>query len=69
MSTAPKITKDDLEARFRAVQGELTSTVENQKQNLVVAGVVGGVVLLVLFFVLGRRSGKKKSALIQIRRV
>jgi hypothetical protein len=30
---------------------------------------VGGVVLLVIFYLLGRRSGKRKTTFVEIRRV
>jgi hypothetical protein len=64
-----QITRDDLEARFRQIQGDVQAKVHDKKQTLITAAAAGGVVLLVLFFLLGRRSGKKKTTLVEIRRV
>ena len=65
----PRITRDDLESRFRNVQHELQGRLDDKKQSLTTAIAVGGVVLLVVFFLLGRRSGRKKSTFVEIRRV
>lgn len=69
-TTAPShISRDDLENKLRALQGEIKGAVDNQRTNLLaVAGVVGLIVVIV-FFLLGRRSGKKKSTIVEIRRV
>lgn len=66
---ADKITRDDLEAKFRALQGEVKSSVESKKKSLVaIAGGVGVLALLIVFL-LGKRAGKKKTTLVEIRRV
>jgi hypothetical protein len=65
----PRITRDDLEAKFRALQDEVQGKVDEKKQSLATVAAVGGVVLLLLFFFLGKRSGKKKTTLVEIRRV
>jgi hypothetical protein len=64
-----RITRDDLEAKFHALQGGIQGKVDDRKKTIVTAGVVVGVVLLLLFFLLGRRSGKKKTTLVEIRRL
>jgi len=64
-----RITRDDLEAKFRAVQDDIQAKVDDRKQPIVVGALVGGFVLLFVFFLLGRRSGKGKTTLVEIRRV
>ncbi len=64
-----KITREDLEAKFKAVQDGVQSKVEDKKKNLVTGAAVGGLVLVLLFYFLGRRSGKKRTTLVEIRRV
>ncbi len=67
--TQQRITRDDLEAKFRQTQDSLTGKFEDKKQTLISVGVGVGLVLLLLFFVLGKRAGKKKTTFVDIRRV
>ncbi len=67
--TDARITRDDLEAKFRSLQDGVQTKVKDKKQTLMTAAAAGGVVLLLLFFLLGKRSGKKKTTLVEIRRV
>ena len=64
-----KITRRDLESKFRAFQGDIQGRVDDKKQTIVAAGAGIGMFLLLVFFLLGRRSGKKKTTLVEIRRV
>ena len=67
--TPGHISRDDLENKLRAFQGDIKGAVDNQRTNLIAAAGVVGVVLVLVFFLLGRRSGKKKSTIVEIRRV
>lgn len=67
--TPTHISRDDLEGKLRAFQGDIKGKVDDKKSTLMTAGVVVGVVLLLVFFFLGKRSGKKKSTIVEIRRV
>ena len=67
-SPAP-VTRDDLEQGFAAVQSGLKGKVEDRKNTLVTVAAVGGVVLLLLVFLFGRRAGKRKTTFVEIRRV
>lgn len=64
-----KITPDDLRNKLQAFQGDIQGKVEDRKTSI--ATVVGGVglALMILMFLLGKRSGKKKTAIVEIRRV
>jgi hypothetical protein len=64
-----RITRDDLESRFRQLQDNVQGRVEDKKRTLATVAVVGGVVLLLVFFLLGSRRGKKKTTVVEIRRV
>lgn len=64
-----RITRDDLEAKFRAIQDDVQGKVEDKKQTMVTAAAVAGILLLLLFFFLGKRSGKKKTTFVEIRRI
>ncbi len=69
MAQQKRITRDDLESRFRQLQDNVQGRVDDKKRTLMTVGVVGGVVLLLVFFLLGSRRGKKKTTLVEIRRV
>ena len=64
-----RITRDDLEAKFKALQDDVQGKVTDKKQTIQTAAIAGGVLLLPIFFFLGKRSGKKKTTFVEIRRV
>ena len=65
----PRITRDDLESKFRAVQTDIQGKVEDRTNTLKSAAVIGGIVLVIIFYLLGRRAGKSTSTFVEIRRV
>lgn len=68
-TTAPKITPQDLENKLKALQGDVQSKVDDKKSTIATTAAAGGMVLLLIFFLLGKRSGKKRSTVVEIRRV
>jgi len=68
-ATAPKISAQDLENKLRSFQGQVQGKVDDKKSTLLAAGTGLATVLMILFFLLGKRSGKKKSTIVQIKRL
>ncbi|MFN0029319.1 MAG: hypothetical protein ACKV2O_19360 [Acidimicrobiales bacterium] len=68
-TTGRRLSRADLEAKFREVQTEMSAGAEKAKGKAVVVG--GGLLLLLLLvaFLAGRRGGKKKSTIVEIRRL
>ena len=64
-----KISPQDLEDKFKALQGEIQGKVDEKKPAIAAVAAGGGLALMILFFLLGRRSGMKRSAIVEIRRV
>jgi type VI protein secretion system component VasF len=64
-----RITRDDLEAKFKALQDDVQHKVYDKKQTMTTAAIAGGVVLLLLVFFLGKRAGKKKTTYVELRRI
>lgn len=63
-----KISRDDLERRFKSLQDDLQGRVENKKQTIVaVAGVVAGL-LVVVSYLFGRRRGSRRATKVEFRR-
>jgi hypothetical protein len=69
--TAPagKITRDDLEGKFRELQGEATETVDEAKSYVIAAAAVIVVGIVAVGFILGRRRGRKRTTVVEIRRI
>ena len=64
-----RVTRDDLEAKFRSLQGDVQEKVQDRRQTLIAVAGAGATLIIIIFFLLGRRSGKKKTTLVEIRRV
>ena len=69
MTASSRISRADLEAKFASLQGGATDKVADARQKLITAAAVGGVVLVVLAYFLGRRKGKRLTTVVEIRRV
>lgn len=67
--TGTRITRDDLEAKFREIQGDVTEVEEQARDYLGLAVVAGVAVLVVLAFTLGRRRGRRARTFVEIRRL
>jgi hypothetical protein len=63
------ITRDDLEAKFRELEGEAREQVASARTTLIAAGGIAAFLVLLLVFLLGRRGGKQRSTVVEIRRV
>jgi hypothetical protein len=63
-----RVSKADIEQRLRNLQGGVEETIASQRQKIIGAAVAVGVLTILLAFVLGRRSGRKKNTVVEIRR-
>jgi len=68
--TAPSgpITPADIKNKLGDIQGEAQEQVESAKNQILAVGVVVAVLMLLAAFLLGRRGGKRTSAVIEVRR-
>ena len=64
-----RITRADLEDKFRELEGGAREQAESARSTVVTAGVVAALLLLLLAFLLGTRKGRKRSTVVEIRRV
>ena len=67
--TDPKITRDDLEAKFREVQGEVDEAGDAAKNYALAAGIGVLVIAVLLAWFLGKKRGKASKTVVEIRRV
>lgn len=69
MSTPERISRDDIEAKFREIQGGVDEVADQAVSYVLVAGAVAVAGLVVLAFALGRRRGRRKSTFVEVRRL
>jgi hypothetical protein len=68
-TTTAKISRDDLEAKLREMSGGVEETVEAARPKLISSAVAVGVFVVLVAYLLGRRRGRARSAVIEIRKV
>lgn len=67
-SSDRKISKDDLERRFKSLQDDIQGRVENKKQTIVAVAGAAAVVLMVVTYLFGRRRGSRRATRVDFRR-
>lgn len=60
-----KITRQDLEDSFLALQRDLTGVSQERKSMFVVGGIASGVTALLVAYLLGRRKGRRSRSRIE----
>ena len=63
------ITRDDIEAKLRQITGEVADVGAASKSYALVAGAVLAVGVLAGAYLLGRRKGKKRTTVVEVRRL
>ena len=66
---AEPITRDQIEAKFRELTGGVTDEVESTRSQVVTVGLAAVVLLVAAVFLIGRRSGRRKSTVVEVRRI
>jgi hypothetical protein len=69
MTEAADITPADIEAKFRDIQGQIDVVADDSKKTLAIGAGIGVIILVLLMYVLGRRAGKRRSTVLEIRRL
>jgi hypothetical protein len=63
------VSRDDIEAKLREIRGEADTAGQNIKQYALIGGAVIAVAVVALAFTWGKRKGKKKTTVVEVRRV
>jgi hypothetical protein len=64
-----KITRDQIEAKLREVTGGVSDEVEGAKSQALAIGLGVVVVTVAVVFLIGRRMGRKRSTIVEVRRI
>ena len=68
-ATSRPITRDDLEAKFREVQGTSRAGADAAKGAGKLVGIAAAAAGMGIAYLLGRRRGKKRRTVVEVRRV
>jgi hypothetical protein len=68
-TTTPKVTRADLEAKLREMSGDVEDKVDQVRPTLITTAVAGAILALLVAYLLGRRKGRARSAVVEIRKV
>ena len=63
------ISRGDLEAKFRELQGDVEETAHSATSTLVTVGAVVLVGVVAVAFLLGRRKGRRRTTVVEVRRI
>ena len=63
------ISRDDIEAKFRELQGEVEVIGEEAKGYAIAIAIAVGVGIVAIAFVLGRRRGRRNRTIVEVRRI
>ena len=64
----PKITRADLEGKFKMLQDDIQGTADRNKSTLATYAAIASGAVVILAYAFGRRSGKKRRSVLEIRR-
>ncbi len=64
-----KITRDQIETKIRDMTGGVTDEVEGVKSQALTVGLAIAVATVAIVYLIGRRRGRRNSAIVEIRRI
>ena len=63
------ISRGDLEAKLRELQGDVEETAQAATSTLITVGAVVLVGVVAVAFLLGRRKGRRRTTVVEVRRI
>lgn len=63
------VSRDDIERKLREIKGEAGEVAESGRNFAMMAAVAVAVAVVAAAYVFGRRKGKKRSTVVEVRRV
>jgi len=64
-----RISRDDLEAKLREMSGGVEDSVAHVRPTLITSAAAGVLLAVLVAYLLGRRRGRARSAIVEIRKV
>ena len=63
------ITRNDIEAKLRQIAGEVTEVGNASKSYAIVVAAAAGVAIIAGAYLMGRRKGKRRTTVVEVRRL
>ena len=63
------VSRDDIESKLREIRGEVDAVGEAGRNYAVIAGAAVAVAVVAIAFFYGRRRGKRRTTVVEVRRV
>ena len=63
------IQRRDIEAKFRELQGDVEETAQSATRMLATVGVAVAVSVVAVAFLIGRRKGRRRTTIVEVRRI
>ena len=64
-----EVSRDDIESKLRELRGEVDAVGESSRNVVGVVVVAAVVVVIAVTYLLGKRKGRKKTTVVEVRRV
>jgi hypothetical protein len=64
-----RITRDQIEAKFRELTGDVDEEISSARSQAVTVALAVGVAVVAVIFLVGRRAGRRRSAVVEVRRI
>lgn len=68
-ATPRRISRDDLEAKFRELEGGVSDTKESVMSTAIAVGAAVLVGVIAVSFLMGRRRGRRRTTVVEVRRI
>ena len=69
VSDGMRISRGDIESKLREIRGEVDAVGESSKTIALAAGAAVAVAVVSLAYIMGKRKGKRKTTVVEVRRV
>jgi len=68
MSAEPKISKQDIENKIRLLQADISGRAAEKKQSIIAIGSIALSVVIVIAYLFGRKSGRRRGSRVEFKR-
>ncbi|MDA8392088.1 MAG: hypothetical protein M0Z87_04650 [Actinomycetota bacterium] len=64
-----RVSRQDIETKLRQIQGSLAGEVEEAEPTMIKVAIAAAAAVIVLTYIVGRRRGRIRSTVVEVRRV